>query len=890
MLAVKYLLKLYDMPPENGQISAFDTYGNTVFTGTDRGVLLKFIVEGAVSPDAVQKVTAEAVNGNSKPGLRICTSSTQGQTPKEDTRFDVSVSASQLEKIYTTLVQRTVLTQGQRKIERIQHSRTHNLIFVLCEQRLLVLNSVNFSMIQTIAHRVGTFFVSDSRQNAQARSGCHVICATALHSRELRVFEFDVSQGKQSRASLVQELVLPEPVQVLVTYGNIACVGMRGGYCLLSLVDGNSCGVLPLGKDKHPLLAAGDGEVFMRYDQSIFSVSMRSMPSGRVLGRTIQLGDEARHVMVRHPFLFAFTEHYCDVYSLYDDDVSERLPLPGCLYGSQLGRGDFLYVASGTKIWMAGLHSLRHQLADLVEQFKVEEAFHLLDSQRSRSTLDWQGIELELHIMVGFAYLHRCRPKEAMLHFNDHIDPRDLLLLLPECIPPGPDEYSSELREFLERYGAKRTQDEVKGSASSLAVDTGVRQEGKVSASSMDESSRSGSNSMSDTHVTEGFWSGWEGCCPYNTYAGELEKAWLETFDTFPLLPRSGIGKEEVAVRQVTEWGAINSETFIQRSWEAFKDEITIYFRSRLSYASSVYARAMEYALLVLALESKDHRSAYRVVTSSSSLRIEDCYDMLCMLREYRLLACLLHRRGYVHYMCHILETRVLVSSLLPPHVKGDGRLSGCRPAYQCTPANAHVLLDRLLQQQTGGLNVVGTQSPAYSKPMFVGDEGALSSISADDTSSLPPSLSEVMYLIEQLNISALQELLLENQEAVTVVDEEGNSILHVLFSLFSVLDFPPSEDDSERSAKAAALLNLILPCTLMFMDHGATTSTVNLHGLTCLDVLAVVQGGAFFDVVVSVLLAGRDIREATVAASRQQEGLAGSHLALSPVREGRGK
>lgn len=37
MLAVKFVVKLYDVPAEDGNVTAFDSFGNTIFLGTEKG-------------------------------------------------------------------------------------------------------------------------------------------------------------------------------------------------------------------------------------------------------------------------------------------------------------------------------------------------------------------------------------------------------------------------------------------------------------------------------------------------------------------------------------------------------------------------------------------------------------------------------------------------------------------------------------------------------------------------------------------------------------------------------------------------------------------------------------------------------------------------------------
>lgn len=864
MQSVKYLLKLYEIPSECGQISAFDTHTNTIFAGTDNGTLLKLSVEGALPSYSSSQLfrdggdrTADECDGHEDGGLF-------SQVTHSESNPHMAASSEIPKKINTMLLNRTLLSPTGRGIERIQHSRTHHLLFVLIEHRLVVLNSVNFSQIQTISENVGTFYVSDSQQGSTQRVGVHVICASELNGRRLSVFEFDPLEGEHACAVLAQELVLPEPVQVLVTYGGIACVGMRREYALLSLSDGTTCSVLSLVRGRRPLLAVGDGEVFMRYNHSIFSVSMRSMPSDRVLGRTIQLKDEALSFVVRHPFLFIFTENYCDVCSLYDEGVFERLPLPGCLFTSQLGRGDFLYAASSTKIWMVALHSLRHQLADLVESFKVEEAFHLLGSQRARTSLDWQEIELELHIMAGFALLHHCRPKEAMLHFNDHVDPRDLLLLVPECIPPAPEEYSPELHALLNEQKLRKHRG--RSANQELSLTELVTQNVKHSCN---ESNKGEKGMETETIRRErddddsGYWAQWEGRCPYNVYAGELHRAWVETYETFPLVPRMNGDENQPALRQVVEWGAVTVTGFLDRAWEQLKDELILYFRLRLSQASDAYARAMEYALLVLALEAQDHRAAYRVVTCGSSLRVEDCYDLLSSLREYRLLACLLHARGCGWAAKDVLTSRVYVSALLPPPAVGMQTTEELAPSFGLLPKEMRAKLARLLHSFSTSSHRNDTPSLTF------GEEGALNQTSF--LTLVPPSLSEAMYLVSKLSLPALQELLRENPQVSLTVDEEGCSLLHVLFSLLVLLE------DSEKdvvSESGKALLNMVLSCAVLLLDYGASVAVLNAQGLSCLDVVALVADGVFLDIVVATLLADGDVKD-VVATVNQDDSVA---------------
>lgn len=907
---IECLVKLYDFPVDHGTITALDSNANIVYVGTSKGMLLRCSVEGTKDPGEV------AHGGRMSSGLE---SSGDGDIPPAT--------------MYTNILRRVMVSDRGKPVAHLQHSPTHTILFVLCDDRLCVWDSESLVFLMDVAFGVQLFFAYSahreddshrqndsnghanpqsfsSRSESSTSTGLHYICTALGNDNCLVVYELDASLGARARAARIHQLQLPDPALALVVSDGVACVGMAHDYVLMSLATGASHPVLRRHGGRLPLVGLGDGEVYLRSHHAVFTVAVPSAPTAAGIGdaprRTLPVEEEAQLIVSRFPFVLVFTDTKCVVFSSYEDEAVEWLPLPGCLYASQLARGDNVLVASPQTIWMLRLCSLRHQLADLVKLFRVEEAFNLLEAQRKRSRQSLQSLEKELHIMAGFAYLHHGRCKEAMHLFSDDLDPRDLLVLIPECTAVGHHQESETSRRLLRSSSPLP--------ASNSTADTAFR---KVECSVVDAAELEGSTVAEPLPplAASSLWAEWPGPCPYNTVS-DIQRAWLETFESFPAVPHTGRSTASPVhmMRQVPQLGAVTTAMFLERCWSRLKDAVRSYFSTRLTNlnADGTSVRVMEYVLLILSLELEDHRAVYRLVSCGRGLQVEDVYHLFLRLKEYRLLSCLLHRRGYVREAEHLLRSRVYVSSyftplqrqpvpsmesinriltpltditmkvawaevlpmralfMLPPGTRLSVQRTLLRMKTPFTSAaqdaareDATVfhrwLVDtaqqyrermrdnfthRLVARQGWNPCITGCAAWPHVGPAQVILDGAL----------VPTAYAEVFYLIEKMNVVGLRFLLQSQPELVHCRDAEGHGPLHLLFSLLSLLDEQEEGNGRLTLEQRTDALQLLLAAMSALLDAGCPTDTISSYGLSVLDVAAASCDGAYLDVVTAGL------------------------------------
>ncbi|KPA82662.1 hypothetical protein ABB37_02495 [Leptomonas pyrrhocoris] len=479
-----------------------------------------------------------------------------------------------------------------------------------------------------------------------------------------------------------------------------------------------------------------------------------------IVGDVFQSDGVVELVLGRFPFIFLFTAEHCDAVSLLSAGSSnsgdstysntgssssssssaQRIPLPGIRHGALYGHGSSLFVASDRTVWSLQLYPLRAQLAEMVQAGRSNEAFQLLafHQQRALSLLpsgtglgDGEQLHLprhphplallegDLHRMAGFVSLYKGDVAAAIDSFRGHLDPRELLLSVPDCIPPhalafkpsrsissataaSPD--VEELPEPLPLTSAVSLSKTVGGghvlhhveaplsaadvrsflfsdSATTLAEQRDITAEGAVT--------NTGEPSV---HVS--YWDQWNGPCVYNSGTGDVSRAWRAAFDSHSLTS--------------------TPDAFAARCYEELKDELRRWFAAALlspeaealsaragkeaaeescggptatprrdadddgplSLPTSVPAhadppthrRAMAHASLVLAWQARDFHTAYTIVAraTTTGLCVEDCDDVLRYLREFRLLA-LLHFQVGDGAACEcLLRNSVCLSTTLP--------------------------------------------------------------------------------------------------------------------------------------------------------------------------------------------------------------------------------
>lgn len=449
-----------------------------------------------------------------------------------------------------------------------------------------------------------------------------------------------------------------------------------------------------------------------------------------IMGDVFQSDAPVELVLTRFPFVLLFTATHCDVVSLLGNGGSggggggtspssstlQRVPVAGIRHGALRGHGTAIFVASDRSVWSLQLFPLRAQLAAMVQTGHSEEAFQLLAFHQQRAMALEEGsggsassihvaplavLERDLHRMVGFARLFRGDIGPAIRSFRSHLDPRELLLCLPDCVPPHamslvpppskpPASSYPTATDGIGREEKVTARPEVtskphrEGHVVLHGADTNLSAAevrfflfGDAAKHTCEERRGGGDGTCTAAAAVAAhasYWEEWDGPCVYNSSPGEVERAWRASFDA------------AAAASALTGTTATSVDCFVSQCYATLKDEVRRWFAEELALAEStasaapvrgdassfstqmdgvvvhssslallsapflnnIHRRAMAYASLVLAWQARDFRAAYRVVSSASSngLRVSDCEDVLCCLGEHRLLALLCFQAG----------------------------------------------------------------------------------------------------------------------------------------------------------------------------------------------------------------------------------------------------
>lgn len=650
---------------------------------------------------------------------------------------------------------------------------------------------------------------------------------------------------------------------------------------MLSLRDGDARSILAL-NNRAPLIALGDGEVFLRLQQNVFAVSMKSMPTaGNSVRRTIHLEYEPECIIFRHPFLFAFSQNCCDVFSLYDNEVVERLPLPGVLYGSKFGSGDTIYAASGNKLWMLRIHSLRSQLAGLIHRYQVSDAFHLLSYQK-RSSAQYAMIERDLNVMAAYAHLYHGNATEAMHHFAGLVDVRELLRHLPELCP-------REVQNML------KSSDDTASSSPSLLPDDEQQQRDRVIAKLIESINQQRSEATAEaraTHETmwltaaeeEAFTQGWCAASPHNRVGirgGEvvllpfiaqdgvasppsaantatrrrqstksiigtsIETIWKSVFAELPaadanaMPPAKGASTSRAATasssptsspltsgtdaaaprRMVVEMGGLVTEgAFVAHCRHELKREMGCYITSTLSTSTRDQRRAAEFALLMLCLQSRNYSGAYRLVAHGSALCVQDCYWLLHDAQEFRLLVTLLRSRGLED-----AAWALYVAHVAPKAFEASTQQTSTwmTAATQCEWAAIFQQHDAT-RRESSPIHSRRGGTPTEPQPPRA------TSLSRPQTPQpsmkgackypWQQSLDEIFVALDHMDITHLEVLLRERPDRLLSEDSQGNSLMMIVTHYLARVAGGPSSD-------------AILSVVAFLVDSGCPLTHTNADG-----------------------------------------------------------
>ena len=471
-MGVKLLAHLYDVP--DGAITCIDSYQQYIYCGFSTGQVQKFFV-------SFDRVGADE-------GSNKNTASDDIPADDDDDDLGLSKTMGSLENISTTLIaSMSCSTSRTAKVKALYVTPTSdNLLFVLYKRVLSVYDATSFFKLREVATEVFTFCVSlraprsinsamnnnsfDSSPN-RSIAGAHMtviesennmknnslsgnknggtqsmsvpsqqqnvyrICCSLKDEKRVLIHEFTPATNLLTR--MEDNYLFPEQVLTLAEYGGIMCVGMSREYSIVG-VDGDVRSLLSLNPGEHlPTISLHESNVFLLLNHDIFCINIKSMPTSNTKARTLSFDYPAQIFTARHGAVFSFSQECCEVFGLYDDDIFQRLPVQDVRYVSDKSFfskqvGHVVLCASQKRIWLMEMFSLREQLKDLMDRYKVDDAFDLLDKHGFQED---NTLEAEVKIIGGFAHLKNCAPFDAIALFNSLLDPREVLRYVPCLIP-----------------------------------------------------------------------------------------------------------------------------------------------------------------------------------------------------------------------------------------------------------------------------------------------------------------------------------------------------------------------------------------------------------------------------------------------------------------------
>uniref|UniRef100_A0A7S1QUM2 CNH domain-containing protein n=1 Tax=Neobodo designis TaxID=312471 RepID=A0A7S1QUM2_NEODS len=472
--------------------------------------------------------------------------------------------------------------------------------------------------------------------------------------------------GRLSRLS--KEFLFPERVLSAVECNGVLCVGMAREYSVVSIVDGDAKSLLGLNGEE-PALAYFDHEAYLRLNNVLLVTPIRTMPtsSKQALRRTIPFEHRPSAFTVRHGLVFAFAKDGCEVYSTYDDDVIQRVPVEDARFVSDRSFKDMIVCASRKHLWLVFLYDLRSRLLEMVSRYRVDDAHDLL----LRSG-DAPRLEAELKVASGFAHLKHGAPAEAMGYFSSLVDVREVLRYVPGLRPPvflPPSTTASGgggERAAIEAAVCQRVPGTHVDDAAVKDFLNHAQHPALAAALGPPESAES----------EEDFWVAWRVHQLHDPEIVTLEDTWTAYFAGLPEVAADGSAASPTAA---TSTASVPPESpaagaSVCRSWHGrpvtkaqclramgvdLRRCLTEWLEARLLADAATGGadseamrmrpserRAAEYAYLVLALDARDSVRIDRLlsVIEPRCLQVRDVLGVLVTRRHYRVLCGILRR------------------------------------------------------------------------------------------------------------------------------------------------------------------------------------------------------------------------------------------------------
>jgi hypothetical protein len=476
----------------------------------------------------------------------------------------------------------------------------------------------------------------------------HRLCCCLRDERRVVVYEYvyDRSMRPKKRAAaagaaapqaasvasagtltkLQKEFLFPERILTAVECNGVLCVGMQREYSVISIIDGDAKSLLALNNEE-PAMALFDTDAYLRLSNVLLVTPIKTMPqsSKQALRRTIPFEHRPACFTVRHGLVFAFSKDGCEVFSLYDDDVVQRLPVDDARFVSDRTFKDMIVCASRKQLWLIFMYDLKSRLMELVSRYRVDDAADLL--LRSGEA----KFEAELKVASGFAHLRNGAPAEAAGFFSSLVDAREVLRYLPGVRPP------CYLRDPVAKA---QLQDTCGRFVPAVAVDDAAV------AAFLDNAHADIKAALEHFDDTEeaAFWHRWRTHENHDPHLTTLDDAWTTLYARIP--EASG---PKGATHRLWQGNELTLEEFKVQQHSETRHQLAHWLDVRLhemAETSPGERRAIEAALLIFHADDKDSEQMYAALSRVAHLELRDVIGPLVTRQHFRALYAILQAKG----------------------------------------------------------------------------------------------------------------------------------------------------------------------------------------------------------------------------------------------------
>eukprot|EP00796_Vickermania_ingenoplastis_P004094 gene4094-2941_t len=844
---IRYLAGLAEIPKEYGAVTAMDGRDNDLVVGTDQGFLMHLRVECDPDghPDAHCKVESEAV--------QVFTAVVGVAQVSEEHEPITHLQCSQRHPVVFALC------DGRLGMYHVGSWRQSRIIGHAVQR---------FSVTDGVLPQRWTWLcgLPDSDVDSASPKDISTVAFCTSDTSEIHLMHVDVVASH--RRPWPESVALPMPLEALAAAGNHSLgfvLYFKRGLQLL-LLDTPEARIVPLSlpmpirQPRHaPLLAVSlDMELAVCLEGLIFTCSLGdalARPAGDAVDygaacssntglldrrdrdsevalawhRTRRAQQDLTCIAMRYPHLLQFSSESCTIGSVprpgetgdgdgalaqpqpgdQGHNETETVQLPGVRVVVRPWSGqDKIFAASRTTVWMIVLEPLQAQWEALVEQDRMTTALRWCYREWTRQLLPvdkLRAMEEDVRRRSSFQLLRQGRIAEAMYFLRrSSLDVRELLLLVPECLPAG------------------------SGCAEEAA------------------------NAPGDS-----YWAQWAGACAYNTHTGRIAAPWREA--------HRRLERKSGALRTDNDAAV---EAFVEQCWRNLKNELSRWMEDRLAQLPPPQQRAAAYAFLVLTLERRDYRSAHDWCNSphlhccdaEPLLHALREHRLLALAHwthgereraaarlRSRLTLSALPSAGMA--MQETWTHRVWAGERLVGEI-GAGWLALPQALRERTavvllgldPSAAHLGASaetwwvqevatlcgkrRAAAVEAAQRRIEGLQTQADSAE---GDKSAL-------LKAVLPGLEVEFVLLEHMDLHTLGILLSAEPWRATSVDIEGSSLLHLALSLLG----SASRADRQGVANSGMVLrDATMAAMSLLIDAGCPTDAINAKGLSCVDVVS---------------------------------------------------